>query len=180
MPARRRCLLIPALAIALVVLGPTPVAADCDMPGPIEAELAAAEVAFVGTATQVIGSMALFDVHEVWAGPVGRTVEVHGLTSGVPFSEDDRRWEAGATYLVLPYAEGGVLRDSICTPTTAWTDDLAALRPADAVIHASEEPAPASVPIAIPIVAVVLAVVALVSVVAFMRRPDRVAGGPGL
>jgi hypothetical protein len=180
MPARRRRLVIPALALALVGLGAAPVAADCQMAGPLEDELQAAEVAFVGTTTEVIGSMALFEVHEVWAGSVGDTVEVHGLTSGVEFSEDDRRWEAGTTYLVLPYAEGGVLRDSICTATTVWRDDLAALRPAAAVIHASQEPGSASLPIAIPIVAVVLAVVALVSVVAFRRRPGQVAGGPGL
>jgi hypothetical protein len=169
MPSRRRRLAIPALALLLLALGAAPVAADCDVAGPVEEVLPTAEVAFVGTVSEIVGAMARFEVHEVWAGPVGQTVEVHGLASGVEFTEDDRRWEAGTTYLVLPYVEGGDLRDSICTATTEWTDDLEALRPADAVIHAPAEAPEASVSLTIPIVAAVLAIVALVSIVAFRR-----------
>jgi hypothetical protein len=175
MPPSRRRLAIPTLALALLALGSAPVAADCNLAGPVEEVLPTAEVAFVGTVSQVIGAMALFEVHEVWAGPVGHTVEVHGLASGVEFTEDDRRWEPGTTYLVLPYTEGGDLRDSICTATTEWTDDLAALRPADAVIHEPAQSPEASGSMTIPIVAGVIALVALISIVAF-RRP-RV--GPG-
>ena len=128
----RRLLPIPlALAVALA-FGAGTVSADCELAGPLDDVLPAAPIAFVGTVVEVAAPVAFFEVREVWAGEVGHTVEVHGLTSGVQFSEDDRQWEAGATYLVLPYSDGGVLRDSICTATTEWTDDLAALRPADA------------------------------------------------
>lgn len=172
MHAARRLTAASILVITLAALGAVPVAADCNLAGPVQEVLPTAEVAFVGTVSEVIGAMARFEVHEVWAGPVGHTVEVHGLASGVEFTEDDRHWEAGTTYLVLPYTEGGDLRDSICTATTEWTEDLAALRPADAVIHEPAEPAEASVPMAIPLAAVALAVVALVSIVAFRRSGD--------
>lgn len=163
------------LAILVLALSAAPVSADCQMAGPIDEELAAAEVAFVGTATEVIRSMARFEVHEVWAGPVGESVEVHGLTSGVEFSEDDRHWEAGTRYLVVPFVEGGVLRDSICSATVEWSDELDGLRPADAVIVGSEGAAEAEsggVPIALIAVIAVAAVVTGISVLAFRRRGD--------
>jgi hypothetical protein len=163
------------LAIVVLALSAAPVTADCQMAGPLEEELATAEVVFVGTAAEVIRSMARFEVHEVWAGPVGESVEVHGLTSGVEFSEDDRHWEAGATYLVVPYVEAGVLRDSICSATVEWTDELEVLRPADAVIVGSENAAEAesgSVPMALVAVIGIAAVVVAVSVLAFRRRGE--------
>jgi len=172
----RRVVATAILAIALLALNAAPAAADCQMAGPIEEELAVAEVAFVGTATEVIGSMARFEVHEVWAGPVGNPVEVHGLTSGVEFSEDDRHWEAGMRYLVVPHVEGQVLRDSICSATTEWAEELGDLRPADAVAVGSEGTAAtesAGVPTALIAAIGVFVVVAGVSVLAFRRRGDQ-------
>ena len=163
------------LAIATLAVGVTPAAADCQMAGPIEDELAAAEVAFVGTATEVIGSMARFEVHEVWAGSVGNAVEVHGLTSGVEFSEDDRHWQPGTRYLVVPYVEGQVLRDSICSATVEWDDELGDLRPPDAIIAGSEagaEPEGGAVPLALIAVLGAVIGVAGVSLLAFRRRGE--------
>ena len=163
------------LAIAMASIISAPAAADCQMAGPIEEEMARAEVVFVGTATDVIGSMARFDVQEVWKGPVGSAAEVHGLTSGVEFSEDDRHWEAGTTYLVVPYVEGQVLRDSICSATTEWAEGLGELRPADAVIGGSggdTEPESAGLPTALLVAIGVFVTVAGVSVLAFRRRGE--------
>ena len=168
----RRFIAIP-IALAMAFAAGT-VAADCELPGPPEDVLPNAPVAFVGTVVDLQPPMAMFEVHEVWAGNVARSVEVHGLTSGVQFSEDDRPWEEGATYLVVPIAEGGVLRDSICTATTEWTDDLAVLRPADALIYAATEPeAETSIPIAVPLVGLVVLLVVATSVFAFRQGASR-------
>ena len=55
-------------------------------------------------------------------------MEVLGLL-GRPLSEDDRTWELGARYLVIPFPDRGVLHDHICTGTELWREELAALRP---------------------------------------------------
>ncbi len=158
------------LALGLALL-PGPVAADCQPAGPIQEELPRAEIAFVGTAVDVAGSMATFEVHEVWAGTVPNPVEVHGLTSGVEFSEDDRRWEEGARYLVVPFVEGEVLRDSFCTPTTEWQPELTALRPASAqIIGEKPEESGVSVPPALLLTGAVILVVVGASAFAFRRR----------
>ncbi len=168
----RRLIAIP-IALTMAFAAGT-VAADCEPAGPLEDVLPNAPVAFVGTVVDLQPPMAVLEVHEVWAGDVARSVEVHGLTSGVQFSEDDRPWEEGVTYMVVPIVEGGVLRDSICTATTEWTDDLAALRPADALIYAPTEPAPETpMPIAIPLVGIALLLVVATSVFAFRQGASR-------
>jgi hypothetical protein len=167
-PAVRR-LGAPLAALAWLV-GAGPVAADCQLAGPIEEELARAPIAFVGTAAEVIGSMARFEVHEVWSGAVANGVEVHGLTSGVEFSEDDRRWEAGTRYLVVPIIEGQVLRDSICTATTEWRAELAALRPATARIVEGEPAGEVAFPSALILVGAVVLLLGGISLLAFRRR----------
>jgi hypothetical protein len=166
-------LLMPSviLAVAALAVGAPPATADCQPAGPIQEELPRAEIAFVGTALDVVGSMATFEVHEVWAGTLGPTVEVHGLTSGVEFSEDDRRWEAGTRYLVVPIVDGQVLRDSFCTPTTEWHSELVALRPATAEIIAGDREADAvSLPPALLLTGLVVLLLAGASAFAFRRR----------
>lgn len=158
------------LAALIVLLGTGPVRADCQPTGTIEESLAAAPIAFVGTASEVIGAMARFEVHEVWAGAVANGVEVHGLTSGVEFSEDDRRWEAGTRYLVVPIIEGQVLRDSICTATTEWGAELEALRPATARLVEGEPAPEVSFPPALTLVGAVLLLLGGISLLAFRRR----------
>lgn len=160
-------------------------AADCQPAGALEEVVPAAPIVFVGTVTAVVGPAARFEVTEVWAGAIEGEVEVRGLTDGdgpdagfgQGFSEDDRHWEIGTTYLVVPYADGGTLRDNICTATTVWTDELAALRPAEVAPGGSggepaTEPEAPSVPVT-PIVVVALATLVVgISFVAFRRRGE--------
>lgn len=146
---------LPALILATISAAAAgPVAADCNLAGPPEEVLPTAQIAFVGRAIEVDGPIARFAVSEVWAGDVGDVVEVHGLLDPVEpgakgrdglqpmdrpagraqLSEDDRQWVEGGVYLVIPFVDGNVLRDHICTATTEWTDELAALRPASAQV----------------------------------------------
>lgn len=171
MHASRVVVATSTLALTLLALLAEPAAADCQPAGPIQEELPRAEIAFVGTAVDVVGSMATFEVHEVWAGHVANVVEVHGLTSGVEFSEDDRQWEAGMRYLVVPIVDGQVLRDSFCTPTTVWHSELAELRPATAeIVGADPDATSVSVPPALLLAGLVVLLVAGASAYAFRRR----------
>jgi hypothetical protein len=167
-----------ALALALALV-PGPAAADCQPAGPPEAALPAAPVAFVGVVTNVEGPIATFAVREVWAGDVAETVEVRGLSDdlggvdtgfGVGFSEDDRQWTDGTTYLVVPFVDGAVLRDHICTATTEWHDGLEALRPATARILGAEQVDGLSIPPAILLIGAVLVLLVAGSALAFRRR----------
>jgi hypothetical protein len=141
---------LPALILATISAAAAgPVAADCNLAGPPEEVLPTAQIAFVGRAIEVDGPIARFAVSEVWAGRVDPVVEGRGLLDPLDpkedgrqpmdrpaeraqLSEDDRQWVEGALYLVIPFVDGNVLRDHICTATTEWTDELAALRPASA------------------------------------------------
>jgi hypothetical protein len=172
----RRTLIATATLLALLVPA-SRAAADCQMAGPIEEVLPTAPVAFVGTAAEVEGPIARFVVAEVWAGAIGATVEVRGLGDpggpdtgfGAGFSEDDRHWVEGTTYLVLPVVDGDVLRDHLCTATTEWRAELEALRPEGAGVV--EPPAAdATPPTAILLLAAAVAVVVIGAVVAFRRR----------
>ena len=175
MPIRR--FPMAAATLALVLLAPARAVADCQPAGPIEQALAGAPVAFVGTVTAVDGPAARFAVAEVWAGSVSASVEVRGLGDGGPdtgfgagISEDDRHWVDGATYLVVPMVDGGILRDHLCTATTEWRPELDALRPADARILAGE-PAPSQAPpAALLVIVAAIAVVAAGAFLAFRRR----------
>lgn len=171
-----------ALLLALPVFA-SPVAADCEPAGPIDAELPDAEVAFVGTVTHVAGGSARFTVTEVWAGTVGREVEVMGLgvvapgrggpEAGTTLVEDDRLWEVGETYLVLPILHEGMLRDHECTATTVWRPELEAFRPQAAeVIEArtGEGAATSRFPLELAAVAAIAVAVLGGSWIGFRRR----------
>jgi hypothetical protein len=167
------------LGISMIwLVAAPPVAADCQPAGSIQEALPAARIAFVGTVAAVEGPVASFAVREVWAGEVPNTVEVRGLADdvgvdagfGAGFSEDDRQWTEGETYLVVPFLDGAVLRDSICTATTEWSPELEALRPADARIVAEEEAGGAPLPTELILVAAVVLVIGGASVLAFRRR----------
>ena len=176
-----RSVLVAALAMAWLV-APVRAAADCEPVGPVAEVLADAEIAFVGTVTEMRGPVAIFAVHEVWAGDVRDVVEVRGLGDegrGPALelvegpSEDDRTWKPGVSYLVvpmiLPLAEDAVLRDHICSATTEWTDELARLRPEDArlVIHETETNGP---PLAFVLPCLVASAILGLSWLAFRRR----------
>jgi hypothetical protein len=76
----------------------------------------------------------------------------------------------GVRYLVVPIVDGNVLRDSICSATTEWRPELAALRPNGVPTTAPEMAVPL-----LPILAVAAFVVVLLS--AFLGR-DRFVRGP--
>jgi hypothetical protein len=168
-----RLVLALVAAAATVILTAGPASADCNLPGPLEEELREAPVAFVGVVSRSVGSAATFAVTEVWAGEVGEAVEVRGLVDNpagpAALGEDDRTWVDGGTYLVLPFVDGGVLRDNICTATTEWRDELAALRPDSAIIR-EPETLDGRFPVEIALIAIAAAAIGLVSVLAFRRR----------
>jgi hypothetical protein len=157
------------LAVTLTCFISSPVSADCQPVESVEAALQEAEVAFVGTAVasaRGVGQVT-FRVEEAWAGTLGASVEVFGLSREGP-SEDDRFWELGRRYLVIPYVFEGRLVDHICSGTTLWSEELAALRPPTAT---PEElaPAPASPPWPALIAVAIAAVLVLMGWLAFQR-----------
>ncbi|HEX7197239.1 MAG TPA: hypothetical protein VF364_10470 [Candidatus Limnocylindria bacterium] len=158
--------LVPAVLALGALVAPVPVAADCDLSGTVDEAIAAKRIVFVGDVADLDGSAATFAVREVWSGDVGPTVTVRGLSDDGMVSEDDRTWTKGATYLVVPYVDGGVLRDNICTASTHWDEDLLDLRPPGAATIA---PADAGGP---PVLAAILAACLVVglSLLAFRRR----------
>jgi hypothetical protein len=183
MQTSRRPAMTAILAIAALAMSATPAAADCDPAGPVAEELPVAEIAFVGTVTQVAGGSARFAVEEVWAGTLEREVDILGLAGTVPgrggpdggiaLAEDDRLWELGAKYLVLPNLHEGALIDHQCTATTEWGPELEALRPADATIHEPTSPEAPTLPLVPLAVLAAVALVGGVSVLAFRRRGDQ-------
>jgi hypothetical protein len=138
----------PALVLALgfIALGLAPQAkASCAPSPPLRQAIAHADV-FVGTvvALEHEGRTATFRVEDVWKGQVHETVIVHagpGIDAieaaerngeGVA-SSADRTYGTGTRYLVVSEGRSGeVLRDSICSSTQPYKDELAALRPATA------------------------------------------------
>ena len=145
------------------LLFPAEVRADCQSASSTAEALATAEVAFVGTVVAVRDGVpgAFIRVEEVWMGDIPQTVEVRGI-EGASFREDDRIWAEGARYLILPYLDGGVLRDHMCTGTIQWRADLAALAPSDAHLPlggdtvSPDADALAALPIVVAVVAVAL------------------------
>jgi hypothetical protein len=149
---RSRLAFFAAIGVAMLASA-RPAAADCEMAGPIDEELAQAQIAFVGVVTHTAGSNATFRVEESWKGDLPAQMQVNGLAEGGFVAEDDRTWTVGQRYLVLPMTWEGMVIDHICTATTEWRPELADLRPADARILAAEasEP-PGSPPWFVPLV----------------------------
>ena len=171
-----------ALILALLALGiPAPVAADCQPPESVEAALATTQVAFVGTviATRENAPGAAFQVEEIWAGNVSSPAEIQGMFGNERLAEDDRLFEAGARYLVIPYrGDDGLLHDNICTGTTRWRAGLAELRPPDAqvlgALPSGAAEGPAGPPMSLLVAGLAAVLVIGIGVIAFRsasRRP---------
>lgn len=127
----------PLLAASILLAAPGAAVASCAALPPIENAMQTADVVFVGTvsATSNGDRWAEVAVQEVWRGPdMPATVAVRGGPAGNSATSVDRSFQAGMTYLFVPYVdqESGALADNSCTNTTEWTEDLAKLRPADA------------------------------------------------
>ena len=165
-------LLKSALGLAVATFAfPAVASADCQPEESVEAALRKADIAFVGTAIAAPpgGGAATFRVEETWAGTVGASVEVFGLNGREP-AEDDRTWQAGARYLVIPYVVEGRLVDHICSGSTPWKAELAAIRPAGATIaSAAADPAVAP-PWPVILVLLVVGAGAVVGWIAFRGR----------
>jgi hypothetical protein len=136
-----RLLSAAAMVAALLLLpGPAladtfapPVLLDCQPAPPIEEAVRTSELVFVGTVTALGngGRSATVQVEEVWRGAeIPATVTVFGGTDPAQPAEDDRTFETGVRYVFFPVEWEGRLVDHICTATTPWVDDLAAVRPA--------------------------------------------------
>ena len=179
-----------AALVVFLLLAPSTVRADCQPVDSVEAALEVAEVAFVGTVLQTApGQGALFRVEEAWVGQLGSTIEVGGLHGGglrvvrpnqevppvepepVGFAEDDRVWEVGHRYLVIPNVDGGGLVDHICSGTTPWSNELAALRPPTATVAEPAASTASPLPWPVLIAGALVLVVALAGWLAF-RRTD--------
>ena len=123
-----------ALPVAMALLvAPAPAFADCQMAPPIEEAARTSELVFVGSVTAVAngGRSASVRVEEVWRGDeMPATVTVLGGTDPEQAMEDDRTFEAGVRYVFVPFVVEGRLVASICSATTPWVDELAAIRPA--------------------------------------------------
>jgi hypothetical protein len=131
------------LVVGAALLAPGPLNASCALPpganGPV---LDDAEIVIVGTvrATAEAGRWATVVVHEVWRGPdLPAELLVKGGEGGNMWTSVDRTYEVGVRYLfAVTGGENGALRDNACSATTEWSEDLGALRPADARIPAGE------------------------------------------
>ncbi len=123
------------LALALALLPGTAAASCMEFP-PLEEHLAQAQVVLVGTVQAVTNEdrTARVEVHEIWRGDdVPALVTVHGGPDDLEMTTSgDRYYRPGVRYLFAVQALDGRLEDNACTATQEWTDDLAALRPADA------------------------------------------------
>lgn len=136
-----RLLATTGLLAALLAI-PAPALADCAVPPPLEVSLKTADLVFVGTVSgiEADGHSATFEVEEIWRGDVPATVQVAGGENPAQPAEDDRTFELGTKYVVIPSLRDGRLVDSLCSGTTPWDDSYAAIRPVDA------RPATASAP----------------------------------
>jgi hypothetical protein len=166
--------LVATAAIVTCLALPAPALADCQPAGPLAQELAQAPIAFVGTVMETgpaaRAGNARIQVEDVWVGNLRETVTVYGL-SGEQVGEDDRTWQIGARYLVLPIVDGNVLRDSICSATTEWRPELAALRPTGVSSPATEIAVPLLPTLGVAAFVVVL-LAAFIGYDQFGRRPQ--------
>jgi hypothetical protein len=129
----------PAIALAVLLLLPAAVAADCMEPPPLEQAVAEGQSVFVGTVVGLENEArwATVRVEDVWRGPdLPAVVGVRGGEEPGTFTSLDRTYRQGATYLFVVMVEQGAaaprLVDNSCTPTSEWREELAALRPGTA------------------------------------------------
>lgn len=164
---RRTLLRMSLVGLVVGSLAQAPAAlASCAPPEPLDRVIATSDVVIVGTVTALANSdrWAQVKVEEIWkGGPLPATVEVHG-GAGDPntFSSVDRTYVPGR-YLFTVFRDGTALADNACSGTTAWTEDLAAFRPADWTgPDQSAEPPPTGIELGVFLPWIAVAAVALV------------------
>ncbi|MDJ0923971.1 MAG: hypothetical protein QNJ77_05370, partial [Acidimicrobiia bacterium] len=108
----------------LIVGGAGPARGACSADGDMVKALTEAEVVFVGSVYSVSSHdrIAVMEVLEIWKGPILQaTVGVHGgNASSSAVRPDDRTFEAGRTYLVVPTNGEPPFVDSLCTATQLY------------------------------------------------------------
>src|SRR5699024_10709686 len=122
----------------------------CAGPPTVEGELARADLAFVGTVTELTnaGRWATFTVDDLWKGDLDSpAVDVHAGPADpgggvISASSVDRTYELGVRYLVFAYdpTSHGYLptwgtsgfEDNNCSGTQPYSSSLDTFRPADA------------------------------------------------
>jgi hypothetical protein len=162
----------------------SPARASCVTVPSIEIAVANADIVFVGTvvALENLDRWATVDVKERWRGAsgLGPTVSVHGGAEPGVASTVDRTFQR-TTYLFLVKDGPGYLLDDACTATTAWSDDLARLRPAGVApassldVSLQEKDTDISAPVAAAILFAALAIAVasyLLILRARLRPPD--------
>ncbi len=108
----------------VLVVDADPASATCAASPDVTSAMRRAETVFVGTVT-ALGSnnrIARMEVVEIWKGPeLDSAVRVHGGDPDDPYGhEDDRTYQQGRTYLVIPSNGSPPFEDSLCTATMLY------------------------------------------------------------
>lgn len=124
---------------AWLLVGTDPVAAQARcVPSSPEAALATTQIVFVGTVTATTneGRWAQVRVDEEWrGGPLPAVVEVRGGGEPGTATSVDRVFGPLPYLFFVRQLAPGLFADDACSATTAWSPELAALRPPGALIH---------------------------------------------
>jgi hypothetical protein len=143
-----------AILCGIALSVPTATHASCGLAGPpptLTAELAASQVAFVGSVvyTSDNNRFARVKVEAIWKGPrLPAYVDVHGEAPGSgPFagSEGDHQYQAGQRYLFFPLNDRPPFQDyGDCNSSTVpYTAEIASNAPPNAKLPDSPTPADA-------------------------------------
>jgi hypothetical protein len=132
-----KTLLVTLLAVGAFVAGSPGVEASCVAPPSLPAQLATAQLVFVGTVafTSDGDRVARVRVESVWKGPnLAAYVDVHGSPVSGPFSMSsvDRTYRAGERDLFVLFSDRSPFQDNSCSATQIYTTELARFAPADA------------------------------------------------
>ena len=157
------------LGLLILMSWTGPVVASCALPpGEVGPRWSDAEIVILGTVRAVADQdrIATVVVEEIWRGPdLPPEVTVRGgFGTGDAFTSGDRTFEPGVRYLFDLRESEGSLQDNACSLTARWSAELAAFRPADARLVATQPRSDANaVDLAVPLgIIVVVGAVALI------------------
>jgi hypothetical protein len=165
-----------------VGIGLSQVSADCAALPPVDEAVLLGEVVFVGTVLRLDNQArwATVRVEERWRGArdLADTVEVRGGPGPGTATSVDRLFGMNR-YLFVVTRGPDYLSDNACTATTAWTDDLARLRPIDvspapdvvANVEVTELNLDTLMPLVALALALIIAVIAYLVILRARRRP---------
>jgi hypothetical protein len=142
-----RALLATLLALGAFAAGSAGAQASCAAPPSLKDQIAAARLVFVGTVVSTSDNdrVARVRVESIWKGPdLPAFVDVHGspVSGQNAGSSIDRHYRAGERDLFVLYSDSPPLQDNSCSATQPYTEQLAALAPADARVPAAATTSP--------------------------------------